>query len=185
MKLSILICGLEGREDLRSNLIATLASQYIGDDVEIIVEQDDGTMTTGAKRNLLLDKAKGEYVAFVDDDDVVSSDYVLKLLTAIENCPDCCSLLGVITEDGENPLTFEHSIEYSEWKTVSNSYVTYERPPNHLNCIKSSIAKQFRFPEKDFGEDKDWSMAIQKSGLIRTEAYVPGVLYHYNFKSKK
>jgi len=40
-------------------------------------------MTIGAKRNQLLHRAKGDYVAFVDDDDLVSSDYVNKVLSAV------------------------------------------------------------------------------------------------------
>jgi hypothetical protein len=93
-------------------------------------------------------------------------------------------LRGIITFDGETPELFEHSIKYKEYKTVDNP-VKYERYPNHLNCIKSSIAKQFKFPEINHGEDTDWATQIFNSGLIKTEHYIDSVMYHYNFITRK
>jgi hypothetical protein len=61
----------------------------------------------------------------------------------------------------------------------------YYRPPNHLNVIKASIAKQFKFPEKNFGEDMEWSMQIQQSGLLKTEAHIDETLYYYIYKTNK
>ena len=183
MKLSILICGLVSRNDTYALLINELSKQYNGSEVEVISLTDSGEKTIGEKRNILLNQAKGEYVCFVDDDDMISKDYILKILTALESNPDCCSLLGVITWNGENPELFEHSIKYKEYKTTENP-IMYERYPNHLNVIRSSIAKQFKFPETNHGEDTDWATAINKSGLLKTEAYIPGIIYHYQYKQK-
>lgn len=184
IKLSILIPSLADRYETRTALLFSLFSQYKGGEVEILTEVDKGEMSIGHKRNLLLDKAKGDYVCFIDDDDEISSDYTLKALTAIESNPDCCSLMGVITWNGEDPQTFEHSIKYKEYKTDLKAPIVYERYPNHLNIIRASIAKQFRFLEINHGEDTDWATQILKSGLIKTEAQIPGVIYHYKYKRK-
>mgnify|MGYP001559890393 CR=1 FL=1 len=184
MNLSILICSLVDRSWTRIELIKILQSQGYHKEVEILCEIDRGEMSIGHKRNLLLDRAKGEYVCFIDDDDTVSSDYLSKIMGAIETKPDCCSLVGVITWNGDNPEIFEHSIKYSEYKTRKSGAITYERYPNHLNVIKTDIAKQFRFPEISHGEDTDWATQIFKSGLLKSEATIPGVIYHYNYKQK-
>lgn len=184
MKLSILICGLEGREKSRRELLSTLASQYIGDEVEILQYVDDGKIKIGDKRNELMSLAKGDYVCFIDDDDMVSKDYILKLLTAIEKNPDCCSLMGVMTWNGIYPQVFEHSIQYKEYKTIEDADIMYERYPNHLNAIKSSIAKQFIFPSVTHGEDTDWATQIHRSGLLKTEVEIPGIIYHYQYTRK-
>lgn len=184
LKLSILIPSLVERYDTRTALLFSLSSQYNGPDVEVLTEVDRGEMSIGKKRNLLLDRAQGEYVCFIDDDDEVSSDYIIKALTAIKLNPDCCSLTGVITWNGDNPQTFEHSIKYKEWATRMDAPIIYERMPNHLNIIRSSIAKQFRFLEINHGEDRDWSEQIFKSGLLKTEAEIAGVIYHYKYKRK-
>jgi len=81
---------------------------------------------------------------------------------------------------------FEHSIRYNAYKTNPDGYeVRYERFPNHLNCIKSSIAKQFIFPEKNHGEDTDWATQVHRSGLIQTEHYIKEVIYYYDYISNK
>lgn len=185
MKLSILICGLSNRVESREILLSELSKQYKGNDIEVITEVDNGAMSIGYKRNLLLSKAKGEYLCFIDDDDEISSDYILKALTALGHNPDCCSLTGVYTTNGDNPEIFEHSIQYKEYKTNKFGAVTYERYPNHLNIIRSSIAKKFRFLEISHGEDTDWATQIFNSGLLKTEATIKGVIYHYKFKTNK
>ena len=177
MKLSILISSLVGRYCQRNDLIIALQKQDLTG-VEILTEIDSGINSIGYKRNKLLDRAKGEYVAFIDDDDMISSDYIYKIMYAIESKPDCCSLMGVISWDGKNEEIFEHSIKYKEYKTTNNP-IRYERYPNHLNVIKTSIAKQFKFEEINHGEDTAWATQIFKSGLIKTEAPIEGVIYHY------
>lgn len=156
------------------------------DIVEIVLDKSNRSI--GEKRNSLLDKALGEYLCFIDSDDWVSEDYINIVMRAIEQKPDCVSLKGVMTTDGGNPEIFEHSLKYKEWRTLKNvpqDHVKHERYPNHLNTIKSSIAKQFRFPDKNFGEDHSWSKIVYKSGLLKNEAYVSEVLYEYRFISNK
>ena len=177
MKLSILIPSLTDRAEQKDKLVAHLEKQCTPD-VEVRELVDSGELTIGAKRNILLESALGEYVCFVDDDDRVSMDYIPTLLKAIESKPDCVSLRGVITWKGENPEIFEHSIRYDEYKTTDNA-IRYERYPNHLNCIKAEIAKQFKFPETSFGEDTDFATQIKKSGLLKKEIFVDKILYHY------
>lgn len=184
--LSILICHTPDRQDFLRRLNAVLDPQLVNG-VKVFID-DSRYKTIGSKRNDLLARADGEYVAFIDDDDLVSKDYIRLQMQGIKQGVDCCSLKGIITEDGQNPLIFEHSIKYSEYKTVEGSApgeVRYERYPNHLNCIKSSIAKQFMFPEKNHGEDTDWATQIFKSGLIKSEHYIPYVTYYYEYRRNK
>ena len=80
----------------------------------------------GKIRNYLLQNSTGEYVCFFDADDKPASDYIKRTLQALESKPDCCSLTGVITWDGENPEIFDHSIKYSAYKTNDTGEVKYE-----------------------------------------------------------
>src|SRR5262245_14017505 len=81
-KLSILcpslLCRVQGPA-----MIAEIQRQAQGQPVEFIVLADGGEMSIGEKHNRLLGMARGEYVAFVADDDLVSDDYVSTLLATI------------------------------------------------------------------------------------------------------
>lgn len=190
--LSILICHAPWQRErvrLCSRLYDNLRTQVAGIDgyVEILVN-DETKLFIGQKRNKLLQQANGRYVAFVDDDDNVSVDYVYLLLNGISQGVDCCSLRGILTEDGRNPLLFEHSVRHRKYETVDpamNNGVTYLRYPNHLNCIKADIAKRFSFQEINHGEDTDWATQIFKSGLIKTEYWIDDIIYYYEHRSIK
>ena len=186
MKLSILICTLPERNEFLERLIDKFLSNPIQLKYNSYVEflkDNNSIMTTGAKRNRLLQKATGDYVCFFDDDDMPSDTYLKHIFEGIAKGADCCSLRGLMTTNGENPELFEHSIRYNEWKTTQNE-IKYERYPNHLNCIKANIAKQFLFPDITIGEDHRWSKAVYESGLIKTEHYIDEVIYHYQYRTK-
>jgi glycosyltransferase involved in cell wall biosynthesis len=139
----------------------------------------------GYKRNRLLKDADGLYVAFIDSDDRVSDDYVKLVLEGIDKGPDCCSLNGIITENGLNPLRFQHSIRHNAYSTNPPSEeVRYLRYPNHLNAIRADIAKQFQFPETMHGEDTDWATQIHNSRLLKTEYDIPSIIYFYDWVTK-
>ena len=79
MKLTVGICGLVER--LPCKVLDKLLSQRTSD-VEILLLFDNRHLTLGAKRNFILDRAKGDYISFIDDDDDISDDYIQTLLTA-------------------------------------------------------------------------------------------------------
>jgi glycosyltransferase involved in cell wall biosynthesis len=190
MLLSLLIPTLSSRAEQCLSLVDKLLDQvehgnYIGL-VEVVTLYDNGEKSIGTKRNELIQMAKGKYVAFIDDDDSISSDYIDLLIEGISKDVDCCSLRGVITWDGENPEIFEHSVSYNEWKTnITGVSIKYERFINHLNCVKKSIANNIKYAEISHGEDRQWSEDLMKSGLVKTEHYIPSVIYHYIFKTNK
>src|SRR6478736_1850387 len=179
--LSILICTIPSRKHFLVRLKTILVEQVIPwfDCVEILTDGREG-ISIGEKRNALLQRAKGEWVCQIDDDDRVSNHYIANLMIGIEGNYDCCSLTGQITENSKNPKKFVHSIRYDKYEEVNNVYLRF---PNHLNCIRASIAKQFKFPETNHGEDTDWATQIFKSGLIKTEYWIDDVIYFYEYIS--
>jgi hypothetical protein len=89
-----------------------------------------------------------------------------------------------MTTNGGNPEIFEHSLKYKQWRTTTNE-IKFERGINHLNLVRASIAKQFKFPEINHGEDHKWATKLQDSGLLKTEYYIDEILYYYNYRTTK
>ena len=177
-KLSILIVSLEERKSLLKNLTRILKLQS-NNDVELLAYVDNGENSIGYKRNQLLDAAKGDYIAFVDDDDVLSPYYTQYILEGIKTNPDCCGIEGIITMENTPPRKFIHSVKYQNWYTENDIYY---RCPNHLNPVKREIALDTKFVDVSNQEDLIYSMAL-KSKLSK-EFYIDTPIYFY-YPSKK
>lgn len=188
MIFSILICTLPERKEFLERLLNILNPQIeeFKDFVEIIIEEDNGEKSIGEKRNNLLRKATGEYVAFIDDDDIVSCDYVEKILTALESKPDCVGLHLLHFNDGNLGGFTYHSLKYRTWfenQDTSTGLMRYYRNPNHINPIKREYALLTKFPEISMGEDKDYSHNILKH--LKKEKYIIEPIYYYLYRSNK
>ena len=183
-KLSILIPSLTNRAEMLSTLKNTLLDQADAldrnSDFEIIDCVDNGESPTGRKRNNLLDLATGDYVAFVDDDDDVSPQYVRLVFEAMEDMPDVIGIKGVYFIDGNYQGVFEHSIEHRQWSTYAGN--RYLRCPNHLNPVRTSLARQVRFPDITMGEDHDYSTRLLP--LLKTERMIQKPIYNYLARSR-
>ena len=142
-------------------------------EVEVKFNLDNGGRSIGTMRNELVQAAKGDYVAFIDDDDSISPDYVSLVLSALETDPDCCSLNGLLFERGDRRTSFRHSIDYV-WEFVGG---VYYRSPNHLNAIKRDLVLQTGFLEINHGEDSDFSHRIKS--LLKTESKIDETIYYY------
>jgi glycosyltransferase involved in cell wall biosynthesis len=175
VRLSVLIPSLANRKDSLEQLHACLNPQKT-DEVEFIVVSDHGQMSIGQKRNMLLSQSRGQYVAFVDDDDVVPADYVSRILKALESNPDCTSLTGRITFSDGYSRPFIHSLRYDRWIDDHEGKVYY-RPPNHLNAIRRDLAIKVGFPSWNSGEDRYFSHHIRP--MLQREEWIEGTLYEY------
>ena len=175
-KLSILIPSLEERKKTLEQLKTELANQIGKRNVEVLSLSDNRQMSIGQKRNMLLTQSTGEYVAFVDDDDMVSPDYIEKVLNALTKNPDCSSLTGEIVFSDGYSRPFIHSLRYTQWIDDHEGKVYY-RPPNHLNAVRRAIAVQVGFPPWNSGEDRSFSMGIRH--YLKKEEWIEGVIYNY------
>jgi glycosyltransferase involved in cell wall biosynthesis len=164
---------------LMQELNKQIAVNNAQDKIEIITETDNGENSVGKKRNNVLDKARGEYVCFIDDDDMITDIYVSKTLKALESKPDVVELVGYLPKYN---LPFIHNLNCGGHFRKDGIQF---RTPNHLNTIKTSIARQVRYPEISHGEDQDYSHRLWDSGLMKTEALIGDRMYIYQFDSAK
>jgi glycosyltransferase involved in cell wall biosynthesis len=179
--IDILIPTLPERRTKLTVLLRELESQ-IGDlPIIILTLEDNRQQTTGAKRNQLIQMATAHYVCFFDDDDWPSIHYIENMYAAALSGLDCASFRGKIDIGGRVWKPFIHSLSVHEWHEADGVYYRY---PNHLNLIKRNLAAQIQFPDKTIGEDHEWSTAMHKSGLLKTEYEIEDIIYYYRPSTK-
>lgn len=185
--LSICICTIESRRSMLAELLNELNRQINShpqvDQIETLIDRDGGEKSVGAKRNELLDRAIGRFVVFIDDDDMVSGEYVEQIIAAINGHPDadCVALEGKRTVEGKRPTRFATSLSCGRYYEKDG---VHYRTPNHVSPVRIEHARQCRFPERDVGEDTQYAERLMQSGLLISEAPTEGVLYHYRFDPK-
>lgn len=188
MILSILIPTVPQRANLFLELHAEINKQLEMANAFGIVEiiSDDapkGVKTTGNKRNDLINAAKGEYVWFIDDDDMIMPNAIQNVLTALEQKPDALAINGIMTTNGADKKEWYISKDLEYTADYSKGYEVYLRPTNHITPTKKEIAKLIQFENKSNFEDYAYCMELKRLGLIKTEIKINEPVYHYRYQN--
>jgi glycosyltransferase involved in cell wall biosynthesis len=175
--LSILIATMPKREHEFAQMISMVQVQQTNE-VEILF---DGSMgyNIGVKRNKLLERSKGDYICFIDDDDEIASNYVSLILEACKSGADCIGISGIITTNGSDKRQWHISKDYGYWHEKDGVYL---RTPNHISPVKRELALKAGFPEISFGEDAVYSERLLS--FLNTEVKIEQNIYHYKYCTK-
>lgn len=175
--LSILIPSVPSRIHRAAMLI-----QKLGDnpDVEVLAFLDNKRRPVGGKRQSLLEIARGDYVAFCDDDDNVADDYLAELLPRCASGPDVVTFEQMATVNHRTGrIIFDASCRADEpWLADGVA----RRRPWHICAWRRELALQGVFTEKSYGEDADW--VNQVAPLVKRFLHVPKVLHFYHHSSE-
>lgn len=183
IKLTIIIPYFELKE-YTEELLKTLAPQ-VTPEVEIILV-DDGSREpfktsfewcqvirkknggAGSARNAGIDKAKGEYITFIDADDLVPEYYIKEILKCIDDKAADVIDLSFRSFDGRH---FNHLLK-SDY-----DYLPYPSPS--LRVFKKTYIGDTRFNElKDAAEDEDF---CRQMGYLRLHDYKHASICKYMY----
>ncbi len=175
--LSILIPTVVGRETQVTKLVTKLENKLLQNEVEIIVEKDDKTMTIGEKRNVLHGKAKGLFCWTIDDDDDIR--HLALIVNAIrehgENI-DCIGFKELCVFNGKKVESSCFSLRYDDWADNVDGY-NHVRTPFFKTPIKTSIVKDTPVEHIRFGEDHAFARAIKPK--LKNEFFIDEFIYYY------
>lgn len=173
MKLSILTPTIPGREAQARALSEKIASQT-QDGVEHLILSDNRTRSIGAKRQSLVDIARGQYVAFVDDDDDISDGYVGRILEAIAANPDVVTFQQRAIYNGlESTVHFR--LGQGDGQFIPGGIT--KRDAWHVCAWKRAAVDGCQFLENNYGEDLAWCVQARKRA--KTEIHIPEILHTY------
>lgn len=161
-------------------LQAHLEKQIKDGSVEVLTLIDNKSMTIGEKRQALLNAARGRWMGFLDDDDMVSDDYVESLTKAmLENPADVITFDQHCSVNGEEfNVNFRIGNPHEPFVPGSGIPVI-KRPPYHMCFWRSKIAKNIPFRPSSYGEDLDWVMRMIP--YVTSETHLDKVLHHYRY----
>ena len=185
--LSILIPSIGERRDRAAALFDKLAAQQSAGNlpVEILQLTDNRRRSVGLKRQALLDSARGRFIAFVDDDDDVSDDYVPRLLQAIQTHPDA----EVITFDqaatyNGKPFTVHFQLGAKDENLIldgpDDQVIT--RGPWHVCAWRREKIRHCQFLDTNYGEDAAWVRQARQH--VTRGHHIPRVLHHYRHDAR-
>lgn len=178
MKLSILTPAIWDRDYKAKALWVKIRGQIeaaeADGEVEHLVYFDNKARSIGAKRQALIDTARGDYVAFVDDDDDISADYVECLLKGAGSNAD------VLTFKQDAHWGKQRSIVHFSGRhrdeTFNPDGVT-KRAPWHNCAWRREVVEGCLFGESNYGEDLVWCRQARKR--VRNEMHIDRVLHIY------
>jgi glycosyltransferase involved in cell wall biosynthesis len=180
MILSILICAVEIEErqiklkKLVSELHRQISKNYAEEIVDILIDTDNMTKSVGQKRNDLINKAKGHFVCFIDDDDFITENYLSTILNHLNIGIDIL-LIGIShIENGINKTKILPSLFIDN---LTTNEVVFKTNHFHLCPHKKSIAELISFDCVNFAEDMIYSQKMVKH--ISNHAVISDPIYIY------
>jgi glycosyltransferase involved in cell wall biosynthesis len=127
-----------------------------------VIHQDNGGVSNA--RNTGLEFAKGEYIAFIDTDDLITKNYVKKILDKIKE---------------DSKWDYCH-ISWKSNGTIKGDFIIKTNPPKWNTCVWNTIYKKSiigRFNEnKSIAEDEEFNLTYRKG----KRANILDILYIYN-----
>lgn len=172
MKWSICTISAPDRNNDLDRLCAILERQIRGYDIEHVILQERGTL--GDLRQRCITQATGEYVNFIDDDDLIAHNYVKTIYPLMDGVDYIGHRLQLYVNGHKQKPTF-HTLKYHGWSEDENGYY---RGVDMKNPILTRIARQVPF-EGTYGEDARWAARIEREHRPKTEHYVDQPMYFY------
>jgi hypothetical protein len=142
--------------------------------VEHVVVPSSGTVSEKISEGL--SKATGRYVTVVDDDDMISHDYLSSIIHAIQFNPDVVTF-GMQTPG--NPACWLRVGITDGARTDDTTEIV--KTANHLCAWKRGYAMAAPCVPRNYGWDVIWYRALRERFPNLTELHIPRVLYQYNF----
>ena len=189
--ISIIVLTYPERKEQFTKLKNLILSALKGHEekVEFLsVHSPKGTPKIGAKRQIGLEAAKGQYFVMVDDDDLISENYFDKIIYHLErDSPDCIGHLI------DCEFLIDGKLDSTCSAIVSNLYTGLSnviKHPIHKYTqgiyykvpIRTSLAKMVGFKNISFAEDQDFSIRLKP--FLRKESFIDEVLYYYIYDKK-
>lgn len=181
---TILVPTVANRAALFERLLSLLLPQteaHAGR-VQVVAYLNHGEPSLGEIRDRMVDAAKSDYVSFIDDDDTVVTDFVDRIMTALDStpAPDHVGFMLEYIVNGTHEQYVDHSLKWGRWGRFDGLLC---RDFTHVDPIRRELAAAGRFAaaRPGWAEDRMWVKQVRMVLRGKVEAYIGDVLYHYRY----
>jgi glycosyltransferase involved in cell wall biosynthesis len=157
--------------------VATILNEVASDDSRIRVQFRGERGGIAKATNTALEQAHGDFIAFLDHDDLLPSHSLAEIVLALADHPD----VGLLYTD-EDKITvggrrFDPYFK-PDWNPdllLSQNYIC------HLCVVKTSLAREVGGIQEEYDGAQDWDFVLRVSGKLspRQIQHIPRVLYHW------
>lgn len=133
-KWSILLCTTDRTAQLEQILIALkkqIKQHHLEDKIEILLFEDRGECPMGYKRNKLLQASQGEYICFVEIDDIIHDNYIKMMYQKLP-----------VENGASNVSSFINSPEYNSYFMAEG---VFNKIPNYVSPVERNKAIKCKF----------------------------------------
>lgn len=146
-------------DDGSTDVSGMICDQYAEKDCRIkVIHKENGGVSSA--RNVGLDAATGEYIGFVDGDDLLEDKlFEVLLKNAEENqCEISCCQLATIEVDGTVKATYDREAQFMSRDYIIENYFfdSFIKDTMYSQCnkiFKSSLLQNLRYKSYQYGED--------------------------------
>jgi hypothetical protein len=184
MKLEILILTIPARKLFLSQLLSILEPQISAlplrkfDNVDVRIEGEHTDIPVGDRRELVRRKAAGEYIVWIDDDDLISPSYISSILPLLDGVDQVGFRLQGY-HNGKIMKPTYHTIKNGDWYDDLSGFY---RDISHVCPMRRELALE---SPMSGGEGEDWRWANAMRGKVKTENYIPQCMYYYLWRDPK
>jgi len=156
--------------------IKTVLKEYMQQDVRIkvVFRSENGHISEAT--NSALELATGEFVAFIDNDDLIVQDAFLEVIKLLNEHPDADFIYSdedKINADGTKRIDPFFKPDWSPDSLWSHMYVT------HLTVFRTRIAREIGGLRVGLEGSQDYDFVLRFVEKTEKIYHIPKVLYHW------
>lgn len=182
MKISIIIPvgNVEEWRVCEASLKASIAAYDGAWEAEIVAVEDLAHEGAYVVRNKGLERASGDWITWVDCDDIVEKEWLGTICRAIDAKPECDMLVfGIIEEkDGRARRIYSSEAHIEEGEAYARKMIGGTGMPHWLwhRAFKRELWEGVRF---DGRVKQDYQASLQFLPRVKKVQFIPDCLYHY------
>ena len=143
------------------------------DRIKIVRRDDNGHISKAT--NTAVEVAKGEFIAFFDQDDLLDLGCLVHLAHLIMKYPDVDIIFSDDDKVDVNNETYEPQYKQGYDPIQLLSFMTF----GHIFCVRRSLFKELGGFRVGFEGAQDYDFALRASERARRIGHIPVITYHW------